>query len=119
MARKRLPQRDSAIDTPLKPRDPRITINKEFASAEDFVGQYVSNISTSGVFVRCDAEISVGTHVNLNFTILADEIETITGIGEVVRVQDNPSGIGVEFRSLSEESMALIERLVGEHEGGS
>jgi Tfp pilus assembly protein PilZ len=83
------------------------------------VAQYVSNISTSGVFVRCGEEVSVGTHVNLNFTILAEEIETITGIGEVVRVQENPSGIGVEFRSLSQESMALIERLVGGHESGS
>ncbi len=72
------------------------------------------NISTSGVFVRCDQELAIGTHVNLNFTILADDIETITGIGEVVRVQINPRGIGVEFRSMSAESMELIERLVGE-----
>jgi Tfp pilus assembly protein PilZ len=99
---------------PQKPREPRVTVNHEFASAEDFVSQYVSNISTSGVFVRCDVDIAVGTHVNLNFTILSEEIETITGIGEVTRVQDSPSGIGVEFRSLSQSSMALIEKLVRE-----
>lgn len=93
-----------------------MTVNKEFASAEDFVDQYVSNISTSGVFVRCDEELTVGTHVNLQFTILADEVETISGIGEIVRVQEEPRGIGVEFRSMSEESMALIERLVGMQE---
>jgi Tfp pilus assembly protein PilZ len=77
----------------------------------------VSNISTSGVFVRCGEKVAIGTHVNLNFTVLTDDIETITGIGEVVRVQENPSGIGVEFRSLSEESMAIIERLVAKREG--
>ena len=60
--------------------------------------------------------MAVGTHVNLNFTILSDEIETITGVGEVVRVQENPAGLGIEFRSLTEESMAIIERLVGERE---
>ncbi len=103
----------------LKARDTRVTINSEFASAEDFVSQYVRNISTSGVFVRCGDLVAVGTHVNLNFTILTDDdIETITGVGEVVRVQEDPSGIGVEFRSLTEESMAIIERLVGE-EGGT
>ena len=81
------------------------------------MSQYVSNISTSGVFVRCGELVPIGTHVNLNFTVLSDEIETITGVGEVVRVQENPSGLGIEFRSLSEESMVIIERLVGEIEG--
>ena len=81
------------------------------------MSQYVSNISTSGVFVRCGETVAIGTHVNLNFTVLTDDIETITGIGEVVRVQENPAGIGVEFRSLSEESMAIIERLVAQREG--
>jgi hypothetical protein len=81
------------------------------------VSQYVSNISTSGVFVRCGESVPIGTHVNLNFTVLADEIETITGVGEVVRVQENPSGLGIEFRSLTEESMEIIERLVDESAG--
>lgn len=83
------------------------------------MSQYVSNISTSGVFVRCGATVPIGTHVNLNFTVLTDEIETITGVGEVVRVQEKPSGIGVEFRSLTEDSMAIIERLVAQIEGDS
>lgn len=69
------------------------------------------------MFVRCGEVVPIGTHVNLNFTILTDDIETITGVGEVVRIQENPSGIGIEFRSLSEESMAIIERIVGENEG--
>jgi Tfp pilus assembly protein PilZ len=83
------------------------------------VSQYVSNISTSGVFVRCGETVEVGTHVNLNFTVLADEIETISGVGEVVRIQEKPAGMGIEFRSLSEESMAIIERLVALSEGGT
>ncbi len=50
--------------------------------------------------------------VNLKFTILADEIEIIEGVGEIVRVQEEPRGIGVEFREMTEETMTLIERLV-------
>ncbi|MCP4444024.1 MAG: hypothetical protein GY811_01600 [Myxococcales bacterium] len=87
-------------------------VNQEFASAEDFVDQYVSDISTSGVFVRCDEDLEVGMRVNLQFTILDEEIESIEGIGEIVRLQEDPKGIGVEFRELSEESMVFIERLV-------
>jgi len=97
---------------PLKSRDPRITVNHEFASAEDFVDQYVSNISTSGVFVRCDDDLEIGMQVNLKFTVLADEVEVIEGIGEIVRLQDDPKGIGVEFREMTEETMQLIERIV-------
>lgn len=55
--------------------------------------------------------------VNLQFTVLDDEIETIEGIGEIVRLQDDPKGIGVEFRELTEETMQLIERLVSKGGG--
>lgn len=74
--------------------------------------QYVSNLSASGVFVRCDEDLAIGMQVNLKFTILDDEIEIIEGVGEIVRLQDDPRGIGVEFREMSEETMTLIERLV-------
>ncbi len=100
------------IAPPLQPRDPRITVNQEFASAEDFVDQYVSNLSASGVFVRCDEELEIGMQVNLKFTVLDDEIEIIEGIGEIVRLQEEPRGIGVEFREMTCETMAVIERLV-------
>ena len=62
--------------------------------------------------MRCDDELEVGTQVNLQFTILDDEIETIEGIGEIVRLQEEPRGVGVEFREVTEETMALIERLI-------
>ena len=55
--------------------------------------------------------------VNLKFTILDDEIEIIEGIGEIVRLQDEPRGIGVEFREMTEATMEIIERLVAK--GGS
>ena len=68
--------------------------------------------------MRSDAKVEIGSRVNLHFTILAEDIETITGVGEVVRIQDDPPGLGVEFRSISEESMELIEALIakGGHE---
>lgn len=67
--------------------------------------------------MRCDEDLEIGTMVNLQFTILADEIETIEGIGEIVRLQDDPKGIGVEFREMTEATMALIEELVAKTGG--
>ncbi len=39
-------------------------------------------------------------------------METIEGLGEVVRVEDNPPGMGVVFREISAYSKAIIDRLL-------
>jgi len=93
-------------------REERVTINKEFESYDAFISEYVSNISRSGVFVRSKTPLEVGTKVNLRFTVIMDDIETIEGIGEVVRVHDDPPGMGVVFTELGEESQKIIDRLL-------
>ena len=90
----------------------RVTINKEFASFDAFVADYVSNISRSGVFIRSEAPLPIDTLVNLQFTVLTDQIETIEGEGRVVRVHTDPPGMGVVFTKLSGYSRQLIERLL-------
>ena len=93
-------------------KDERVTINKEFESYDAFIAEYVTNISRTGVFVRSKTPLPVGTQVNLRFTVIMDDIETIEGIGEVVRVHDDPSGMGVVFTELSSYSKGLIEKLL-------
>lgn len=88
----------------------RITINKEFESFDAFIQEYVTNISKTGVFVRAHKPLPVGTKVNLQFTVILDDIETIEGEGEVVRVEAD--GMGVVFRELSSYSRTLLERLL-------
>lgn len=90
----------------------RVTINKEFKDFDAFIHEYVTNISRSGVFIRSKKPLPVGTEVNLNFTVVMDDIETIEGLGKVVRVEDNPSGMGVVFTELTQYSAAVIERLL-------
>jgi uncharacterized protein (TIGR02266 family) len=92
--------------------DVRLTINKEFESFDAFIQEYVTNISRSGVFVKSKQPLPVGTRVNLKFTVIMQDVETIEGIGEVVRVDDDPSGMGVVFRELSAYSKNLLERLL-------
>jgi len=92
--------------------DVRLTINKEFESFDAFIQEYVTNISRSGVFVKSKQPLPVGTRVNLKFTVIMQDVETIEGIGEVVRVDSDPSGMGVVFRELSAYSKNLLERLL-------
>jgi uncharacterized protein (TIGR02266 family) len=94
------------------PREQRITINHEFESVDQFITEYVTNISRSGVFIRSKDPLPVGTRVNLRFTVIMEEIETIEGVGEVVRVSHNPAGMGVAFIELASYSQRLIEKLI-------
>ena len=100
---------DEAAD---KRTDERVTINKEFESFDAFIHEYVTNISRSGVFVKSKQPLPVGTRVNLRFTVIMDDIETIEGVGEVVRLENDPPGMGVVFTELSQYSQGLIERLL-------
>ena len=90
----------------------RVTINKEFESFDAFIQEYVTNISRTGVFIKAATPLPVGTKVNLHFTIIMDGIETIEGVGEVVRVERDPPGMGVVFRELAGYSKDLIEKLL-------
>jgi uncharacterized protein (TIGR02266 family) len=89
----------------------RVTINKEFES----VHEYVTNVSRSGVFIRSKEPLPVGTEVDLTFTVIMDDVETIEGAGQVVRVQDDPPGMGVAFTKLTKYSEDLLVRLLTLH----
>src|ERR1700685_1309446 len=88
----------------------RLTINKEFESFDAFIQEYVTNISRTGVFIKAQQPLPVGTRVNLHFTVIMDDMETIEGVGEVVRVEKD--GMGVVFRELAGYSKDLIDKLL-------
>jgi hypothetical protein len=92
--------------------DGRVTINKEFESFDAFIQEYVTNISRTGVFIKSTSPLEVGTQVNLRFTVIMEDIETIEGVGEVVRIEKDPPGMGVVFRELSGYSKDLIDKLL-------
>jgi uncharacterized protein (TIGR02266 family) len=90
----------------------RLTINKQFDSFDLFVEEYVTNLSGEGAFVRTDTPLAVGTEVNLKFSVFIDGVETVEGVGVVVRVATDPPGMGVVFKKLGACSERLIERLL-------
>lgn len=93
-------------------RDSRVTINKEFESFDAFIQEYVTNISRTGAFIKSKTPLPIGTKVNLRFTVIMDDMETVEGVGEVVRVEDNPPGMGVVFREISAYSKGIIDKLL-------
>ena len=95
-----------------KQREARLTLNKEFESFDAFMREYVTNVSKTGAFVLREDPLPVGTEVNLHFTVIMDGIETVEGVGKVVRVQHDPPGMGVVFTQISQYSQHLIERLL-------
>ena len=96
-------------------REKRVTINKEFDSFDQFIQEYVTNLSRTGAFIKSKTPLAIGTEVNLRFTVIMDDIETIEGVGVVVRVEREPPGMGVVFRELSSHSATLLSRLLTLH----
>lgn len=90
----------------------RVTINKQFDSFDQFVNEYVANLSGTGAFVRSDTPLPIGTEVALKFSVVLDGIQTIEGLGVVVRVESDPPGMGVVFKELGAYSRKLIERML-------
>ena len=94
----------------------RVRINREFDTIDEFISEYVSDISQSGVFIRSDDPLPRGTKVDLRFTVIDEDMETIEGVGEVTRVVapggDKVPGMGVVFTELASTSTRLLERLL-------
>jgi len=101
-------------------RHKRVPINREFECIEEYISEYVTDISKGGVFIRSKNPLPVGTTVTLNFSVIVDDIETIEGEGEVIRVDMSPEnmGMGIAFRKLDRESNELIDRIIRLHDEG-
>ena len=110
----------SALDDDELRQHNRAQINQEFESIEDFIAEYVTNISQGGVFIRSKNPLPVGTKVNLKFSVILDDFETVEGEGEVVRVDESSGqmGMGVAFTRLTAESKDLIDRIEKRRENG-
>ena len=93
-------------------QDERLTINKEFDSFDQFIQEYVTNISRTGAFIKTSTPLPIGSEVTLRFTVVMDDVEVIEGLGEVVRIETDPPGRGVVFNKLSKYSEKLIQKLL-------
>jgi Tfp pilus assembly protein PilZ len=96
------------------PRAARVRINEEFAPVEAFINEYVTDVSSTGVFIKSKDPLPVGTRVNLKFSVILDELHVVEAAGEVVRTSDRPLGMGVAFRQVGRDAQKVIGRAVME-----
>ena len=93
----------------------RVAVNHEFHSLEEFISEYVKALSEGGVFGRAPQPLAVGTRVDLRFTVIGEDLETVEGVGRVVRVVapggGATPGMGVMFEDLTPESREVVARL--------
>lgn len=104
-------------DGPERRRHRRIPINQEFACIEDYISEYVTDISQGGVFIRSKNPLPVGTTVTLHFSVIVEDFQTIEGEGEVIRVDMSSGnmGMGIAFTRLTSQSKELVDRIVQLH----
>jgi uncharacterized protein (TIGR02266 family) len=99
-------------------RSPRVLVDLEvdYASEDNYLFAYITDINVTGIFVRTTSPESPGTHLNLRFS--PDDSGPIELEGEVIWVNpyrpgipDNlHPGMGIRFAGLDHE---LRERLLG------
>jgi uncharacterized protein (TIGR02266 family) len=99
-------------------RSPRVLVDLEvdFASEDNYLFAYITDISVTGIFVRTTSPESPGTYLNLRFS--PDDSGPIELEGEVIWVNpyrpgtpDNlHPGMGIRFAWLDDE---LRDRLLG------
>jgi uncharacterized protein (TIGR02266 family) len=104
---------------PLESRriDLRRQIALRFRDFGNFVAEYSTNLSMTGMFVQSSEPHPPGTPVTFEFK-LEDGMRLIDGKGWVVWVRKSeddptqPTGMGIEFTELSTESRRLIRKRV-------
>lgn len=88
-----------------KRQHPRLPVNlpATYSSANLIIDAYVSNLSQSGLFLRCSAVDPIGTHAEVTIS-LPSEPQPLVVSGEVIWSSasgDRASGMGVRFGELA------------------
>jgi hypothetical protein len=94
------------------------------------ISAHIENISRTGMFIRTDNPLPIGSRVKLKFVIGIEKFSTISAEGEVVRVvrpdeniktgtetsspffESIVPGMGIRFLNLDFRSEDLIERSI-------
>src|SRR5215470_7619910 len=109
------------VDAAERRAAPRVLVDLEvdYASEENYLFAYITDISETGIFVKTTAPEQPGTRLNLRFSV-GDEREMIEIEGEVIWVNPfrpgspdsiNP-GMGIRFVALEDELRDRLLELV-------
>lgn len=96
-------------------RAPRVLLNLEvdYASEDNFLFAYITDISATGIFVRTTSPEQPGTHLNLKFGALEVEGEVIWVNPYRPGAPDNlHPGMGIRFVGLDDEVRGELLELI-------
>jgi len=91
-------------------RAERVPVNAQFGALDGV--HYVGDLSERGVFLHIDKAPGIGALVDLCFTVIVDDPVVLKARGRVVRHQENPNGVGVEFTRIDDEMKDRIREVV-------
>src|SRR5512146_2118109 len=109
-------------------KDPRakvltMTVRYKSATLDEFIEHHSHDISRGGMFIKTPSPFPPGTLLKFEVRI-ADEQKVMQGVGRVVwkreagsTAPDSPSGMGVKFIKLDDDSKTVIDQLVGKRGG--
>ncbi|HMQ11420.1 MAG TPA: TIGR02266 family protein [Oligoflexia bacterium] len=92
-------------------------VHLEFEKFSGFVSEFSHNISPGGMFIKTPNPLPIGSIVSFEFR-LKDSFQLIQGLGEVSWIRSNvisadePAGMGIRFREISDRSRDLIKAIV-------
>ncbi|HVG59720.1 MAG TPA: TIGR02266 family protein [Hyalangium sp.] len=97
-----------------------LRIRLPYATEEEFIDKYGSNVGRGGIFIATKALKEEGTAIAFEF-VLADGTRLLRGEGVVAKSQVDEgggrSGMTVRFVKLDSQSKALIDRVVARRSG--
>jgi uncharacterized protein (TIGR02266 family) len=110
----------SVISDADRRRAPRVLVDLEvdYASEDNYLFAYITDISVTGIFVRTTTPEKAGTHLNLRFE--SDDVGAIECEGEVIWVNpfrpgapDNlHPGMGIRFVGIDDEVRSRLLELI-------
>lgn len=104
-----------AISDADRRRAPRVLLNLEvdYASEDNYLFAYITDISATGIFVRTTSPEQAGTHLNLKFGSLAVEGQVIWVNPYRPGTPDNlHPGMGIRFESLDDDVRDRLLELI-------
>jgi uncharacterized protein (TIGR02266 family) len=90
----------------------------KYGNAEQFFTDYIQNISRGGIFVPTHNPLPRGTHLHISFSLpywdclIETEGVVVHSIHSNSTSGATPSGMGIQFKALSEEALELIDKYV-------
>lgn len=105
--------------------DHRIPIQMlvDYRSGGNYLFDFCRDLGTGGVFIETNSPLTVGSHLELTFTI-PDSKETLQTVGKVIWSQqpvserkDITPGMGVQFDNFSEQNRKLLDNFIQRYGG--